>query len=211
LSETRYLGVTYQYLNSHSNPVDAQVSSVNAQTGVHTHTIVAFYTIYLNSTLSLSLSGGPQYYEAVQPSSPQIGSWAPSATASMGWQRSRTNFVANYSRTVTGGTGLLGAFSSNSANTSARWLITRTWTVGLEGGYSINKNILPLFASSSPGGHTVSGNALVQHSMGEHLEAAFGYARLHQSYSGIVLTSGTPDSNREYISVSYQFTRPLGR
>ncbi len=40
----------------------AQANPVNAQTEVQTHTLLAFYTIYLNPTLSLSLSGGPQYF-----------------------------------------------------------------------------------------------------------------------------------------------------
>ena len=61
------------------------------------------------------------------------------------------------------------------------------------------------------GGHTVSGTVSVQHPMSEHFKAELGYARLHQSYSGIAVISTAPDSNREFISISYQFTRPLGR
>jgi len=211
LSSTQYIGVTYQYLNSQGSPVNAQADPVNAQTGVQTHTLLPFYTIYLNPTLSLSLSCGPQYFYAVQSALPAFRSWSPSSTASIGWQKSHTNFVASYSRTITGGVGLPGAFDASSANTSARWQIARTWIVGFGASYSINKNVTPLFALSSPGGHTVAGIASVQHSIGERLKAELGYTRLHQSYSGITIISDIPDSNREYISVSYQLTRPLGR
>jgi hypothetical protein len=211
LSSTQYIGVTYQYLRSQGNPVNAQANPVNAQTEVQTHTLSPFYTIYFNPTLSLSLSGGPQYFDAAQSLSSPFRSWRPSAMASIGWQRSHTNFVASYSRTVTGGVGLPGAFDSSSTNASVRWQVTRTWTVGSAAGYSINKNVTPLFSSSSPGGHTVSGSVSVQHSMSDHLKAELGYARLHQSYDGIAVISDAPDSNREFISVSYQFTRPLGR
>jgi hypothetical protein len=38
-----------------------------------------------------------------------------------------------------------------------------------------------------------------------------GYTRLHQDYSGIAVLAATPNTNREYISISYQFFRPLGR
>jgi hypothetical protein len=47
--------------------------------------------------------------------------------------------------------------------------------------------------------------------MGEHFNAEIGYARLHQSYSGVAVISSNPDSDREYVSITYQFTRPLGR
>jgi hypothetical protein len=211
LSNTQYIGVTYQYLRSQGNPVNAQTNPVNASTEVQTHTLLPFYTIYLNPTLSLSLSSGPQYFDASQSPSPSVRSWTPSAMASIGWQRSHTNLVASYSRTVTGSVGLPGAFDSNSANASARWQIARTWNVGLAANYSINKNVTPLFSSSNPGGHTVSGTTSVQHSMSEHLKVELGYARLHQSYNDIAVISNAPDSDREFISVSYQFTRPLGR
>ena len=62
-----------------------------------------------------------------------------------------------------------------------------------------------------PGGNTASGTAVLQHRIGEHFNAELGYARLHQNYNGIALVSTAPDSDRVYISVSYQLTRPLGR
>ena len=61
------------------------------------------------------------------------------------------------------------------------------------------------------GGHSISGTAQLEHPLGEHLKASLGYQRLHQSYSGIAAIIGDPDSDRVSISISYQFTRPLGR
>ncbi len=211
LSSTQYVGVTYQYLRSQGNPLNAQANPVSAQNEVQTHTVLPFYTIYLNPALSLSLSGGPQYFDAAQSASQSVRAWTPSAMASVGWQGSHTNFVASYSRTVTGGLGLPGAFDSNNTNASARLQMARTWTVELTASYSINNNVTPLFSPSSPGGHTISGTVSVQHSMSEHLKAELGYTRLHQSYSGITVISNAPDSNHGFISISYQFTRPLGR
>ncbi len=205
------MGVTYQYLRSQGNPVNAQANPGNTQTEVQTHTLMPFYTIYLNATFSLSLSGGPQYFDAAQSTSSAFRSWAPSAMASIGWQKSHTNLVASYSRTVTGGVGLPGAFNANSANASVGWQIARTWNVGSAASYSINKNVTPSLPSSNPGGHSISGTVSVQHSMSEHLNAELGYARLHQSYNDIALISSAPDSNREFVSISYQLTRPLGR
>jgi hypothetical protein len=211
LSRSQYIGVTYQYLKSQNNSVNVQAGPVNSQTEIQTHTLLPFYTIYLGSAFSLSLSGGPQHVELAQPPLPTTGSWTPSVMASIGWQRSHTNFVASYSRTVSAGMGLLGAFDSNSVNASARWQIARTWTLGSAVTYAINKNVSPLFSSSSPGGHTISGSLSVQHSVGEHFSADLGYQSLRQSYSGIAVISNAPDSNRVFISLSYQFIRPLGR
>jgi hypothetical protein len=211
LSNAQYMGVTYQYLRSQGNPVNAQAYPGNAQTEVQAHTLMPFYTIYLNATFSISLSGGPQYFYAFESTSPAFRSWAPSAIASIGWQRSRANFVASYSRTVTGGVGLPGAFNSNSANALVGWQMARTWIVGSAANYSINKNVTPSLPSSGLGGHSISGTVSVRHPIGEHFNTELGYARLHQSYNDIALISNAPDSNREFVSVSYQFTRPLGR
>jgi hypothetical protein len=131
--------------------------------------------------------------------------------ASIGWQRSTTNVVASYSRSVSGSMGLPGAFDSSSANASARWQITRTFIIGSQISYAIFKNITPLFSPYFPGGHTVSGTASLQHSISDRFKAELGYIRLHQSYSGIATISNAPDSNSEYISITYQFTRALGR
>ena len=204
LSSTQYLGVTYNYSSM-------SASMTGMQSGTQVHTLNAFYTVYLESTLSLSISGGPQYSVISQFPFPSSGSWAPAVTASMGWQRSHTNLAVSYSKTVSGGGGLLGAFDSTIANASASWRFGRTWTLGSGAGYTISKSVTPASFQSSPGGHSVSGTASVQHPIGEHFAMEFGYARLHQSYSGISVISENPDSDSVYVSFSYHFSRPIGR
>ena len=211
LSNSQYIGMTYQYLNSHSNPVDARTTPNGSQIDVQTYVLLPFYTMYLSPTVSLSLSIGPEHYEATQDFSPSVISWAPYVMASAGWQKQHTNFVASYLRSVAGGVGLPGAFSSNSASASFRWQITHTWTAGLTGSYATYNTLTPLFSSSTPNGHTQSEAASLQHLFGERLELDFEYTRLHQSYSGVQVISNAPESNRESISLSYQFSRPLGR
>ncbi len=200
LSKKHYLGASYRYSRILAGPSDIQ-----------THTVFVFYTIYLKPTLSLSVSGGPQHFDVAQSPFPPSGAWTPAATASMGWQRRRTNFAASYSRMVSGGGGLTGAFHSSNAIASARWQLARTWYVGSSANYAIYKNVTPFFFLASPGGHSISGTVSVQHTISGHLNAEVGYSRLHQSYDGIALISGAPDTNREFISISYQFARPLGR
>jgi hypothetical protein len=213
LSKDQYLGVTYQYsqflASSPSAPNDSSLNDAGSET--QTHAILMFFTIDLKPSLSLSLSGGPQYYKVSQSPFPALRSWAPAGAVSMGWQGSHTSLAASYLHVVTAGGGLIGAFDSNSANVSARWQLARTWTIGSTASYAITNNVSSSIAQSNPGGHMVSGTVTAQHSISEHLSLGFGYARLHQSYSEIAAVSNAPNTNREYISISYQFGRPLGR
>jgi hypothetical protein len=204
LSRRHYVGTLYQYSRILAYPV-------GATSATQTQTIFAFYTIYLKPNLSLSLSGGPQHYDTAQAPLPVSRSWTPAATASLGWQGRHTTFAASYLRIVSGGGGLIGAFHSNSANASARWQIARTWNVGSAANYAIYKALTPFFFLANSGGHAVSGTVSIQHQLNEHFNAELGYMRLHQSFDGISVISANPDTNREYISISYQFSRPLGR
>jgi hypothetical protein len=204
LSRKNYIGATYQYNRFVAYPLVGQ--SVT-----QTHGILLFYTVYVNPTLSLSVSGGPQYTDLSQSPLPSSTAWSPAGTASLGWQARHTSVSASYSRTVTGGGGLLGAYHSNNANGSVRQQLTPNWNAGLTGAYSIYKTIDPFSTLSGSGGHTVSGSASVQRKLGQHFNAEAGYTRLHQSFRNIAAVSTFPNVDREWISISYQFARPLGR
>jgi len=201
LSSTQYIGVNYQSSKMTS-------SSTSGDSVTQVNTISCFYTLYLEHSLSLSVSSGPQHFDVTEAPLPASASWTPAVTASMGWQRSRTNLAASYSRTVSGTGGLVGAFQSESANANASWQFARIWTAGSTASYTTQKNVIPVFSLSNQGGHTISGAVSVQHPISEHFSAGFGYALFHQRYGVAAVTS---DDQRAYISISYQFTRPLGR
>jgi hypothetical protein len=204
LSSAQYIGMTYQY----SYMLE---SLVNAPSETRTHTLNFFYTLFLKDALSLSVSGGPQHFNVVQSPLPASASWTPAVTASVGWQRSQTNLAASYSRTVSGAGGLVGAFHATSANANASWRLARAWTAGAAASYTTQRNVLPAFVAPGQGGRSIQGTVSVQHPMGEHFTAGFGYAHIHQNFGGVAVISDAPDSDREYISISYQFARPLGR
>ncbi len=205
LRERYYVGGTFQYQNIASY----QVTAPGTQT--QSETIFGFLTVYLKPTLSLSVSGGPQHYRATQSPLPAASSWTPMIIASLGWQGERTTLAASYARIVTGGGGLNGAFQSNSANVSAAWQATRNWKVGVSASYLLYKTLTPLFVLSNPGGHTISGGASAQRSLSEHWNVQFGYNWTHQMYPGIPAISTDPNMSRAFVSINYQFTRPLHR
>lgn len=205
-SREQYFGLKYQYGRGLS-------SSEAYQSDVQSQGVIPFYTIYLNRTFSISLSGGPQYI-IVSASTPRqrFESWEPAASASIGWQGMRTSLAGGYSRVVSNVGGLLGAFDSTTANASAHWQMSRTWSVGSNANYGMQKNTFLGVVTSAPGGgHSISGSITVDHSINEHFRMSFGYNRLHQSYGGIAAISNAPDVDRVLGSISYQFTRPLGR
>lgn len=204
ISKSQYSGVRYQYATT-------QATSKAGGSNTQTHTIHLFYTIYLADTLSLSLSLGPQHFDAKQPPFPRSGSWTPAVSGSVGWQRQHMNLAASYSRTVNAGGGLVGTYYSNSASANARWQLSRVWTADSEGNYENHKNVSPLDGRSSPGGLSVSGGATVQRAIGQRFTLRIGYQRLHERYNEVAAIKGSPDSNRESFTISYQLTRPLGR
>jgi hypothetical protein len=201
----QYFGAGYQYARSLSLPA-------HGQSETQTHAVLPFYTIYLTPTLSVSLSAGPQYVIASQSGTATTPhSWEPAAAAGIGWQGARSSLVAGYTRAVTEVNGLLGAFNTSNASVTVRTQLSRRWVVGCTAAYSIQKNAIPGLGTSIQGGHSVSGSASLQRTISERMKLEFSYNRLHQSYSGITAISSAPDSNREVVSLSYQFTRPLGR
>jgi hypothetical protein len=203
LAKRHYLGAAYQYQQILAYPT-------GGQTQIQTQTAFAFYTVYLKPTLSVSISGGPQHWDIVQPS-PAPHNWSPAATASVGWQARYTVLSGSYSRMVSGGGGLAGAYHTDLAAGSFRQLLTRNWNAGVTAGYSLYQGLDPLLSFFNIGGHTVTGSASVQRRIGEHFQAELGYTRLHQGYGDIAAVSAFPNVNREWVSISYQFARPLGR
>src|SRR5208282_1672636 len=139
-----YVGVSYQYMDILAYMAGGHSSTETrtpVRTQTQTQTVFLFCTINLKPTLSLSLSGGPQHYDATQSPLPPSRSWSPMMMASLGWQGSRTSLAASYNRTVTSGSGLNGSYHSNTANISGSWQLSRNWSVGLSASYSLYQTL----------------------------------------------------------------------
>ncbi|MFY9673479.1 MAG: hypothetical protein WAK13_03460 [Terriglobales bacterium] len=209
-SRLHYFGVTYQYQRIVSS------SPTEGDSETQTHAVLFYYTLYPTSHLSISVFGGPEYSNTVQPavlgaSLPAATAWNPSVGGSFSWQEQRTNVALSYSHAISGGGGLNGAVHLDSASLLLRRQLTRTLDVSVSGAYAQNNALgSPLFGGSNDG-HTISGTGSLSKQLGEHLSLQFGYTRLHQDYSGVAVLAATPNTNRESLAVSYTFSRPLGR
>jgi hypothetical protein len=208
LSGKHYVGATYEYQMLLAYPV-----GFRAQTT--TNGLMLFYSVYLKPTVSLSFFGGPQYSDTQESIAPTLRSWSPAAGASLAWQERQTNFALSYSRMIAPAGGLVGAVHQDAGKVSIRRQLTRTVSGGLEGEYANNHlldaGLLQVVGGFNDSGHSVSGTVSLDRKLGQHFSLDLAYSRLHQSYSGIGAVSNAPDTNRGWISVSYQFARPLGR
>jgi hypothetical protein len=210
LSKMHYVGATYQYQRLIATP-----STGLSET--QTHAVLAFYTLYANTRLSFSIFGGPQYSDTIQPPllpfqllATATNAWTPAAGGSLSWQGRLSTLAMSYSHIISGGGGLIGAVHMDSATVSLRQQLARTLTGSVSGSY-VQNDVIGGFLPDAYNGHTVSGTASVQRQFHQYVNLQLGYTRLHQDYSNIAVISAIPDTNREFISLSYQFSRPLGR
>jgi hypothetical protein len=203
LSKMHYIGATYQYQEFLAYPTIGQSET-------QAHSVFLFYTIYFKPTFSVSFFGGPQYSNTQQFGLPTSSSWSPGGGASLGWQGRLTSLALSCSRAINSSGGLAGAVEATSASASLRRQLTRNLSASMGASYADN-SILDALAMLNTSGHTISGNASVQRQFGQHLNLQAQYMRLHQSYGDVAVLSTVPDRNRESITISYQFARPLGR
>jgi hypothetical protein len=209
LSARQYLGGEVQHARI--------VSFLKAGTdnAVQRDNIFGFYTIYLRnsvrSSLSLSITGGPEHYNVSQAPEPVLERWVPSVTVAVGWQDHLSTLSTNYTHNVTAGGGLPGAYTADTVQAFFRRQLTPTWHLDFSGLYSRNNNLTPTYQYSEPGGHTYAASAVAEHALSRNLKFQFGYDWMDESYAGIGALARLPNSNREYGSISYQLTRPLGR
>jgi hypothetical protein len=200
------VGANYQFQVLDTS--QSGIQSIN-NTRTQTQTIFLFLSIFLNPTLSVSLSAGPQHITTSQGPFSAVASWSPLTMASISWQGSRTSLAVSYSRIVTAAGGLNGAYHSNNASASARWQMARTWSGGIGGSYALYQTVNPLIVLASSGGHTVTGTVSIDHVIGEHLRSTVGYSWVRQSYSQTMTESNFPNISRGFITISYTFSRPL--
>lgn len=211
VSRINYFGATYQYQRLLSYPAPGTNET-------QTHALLLFYTLNPTKRFSISVFGGPQYADVgpqfsdtvATPPTAAFRSWNPSAGGSLGWQGHLSSLAISYAHLISNGGGLIGAVKTDNVSASIRQQLRRTLSATAAGGYAEN-DILAAAPLTTGNGHTVSGTASLQQLFGQHLNVQLGYTRLHQNYSSVAVLATTPDTNREFVSISYQFSRPLGR
>jgi hypothetical protein len=208
LGAANYIGASYQYQRLLSYPTGGTAET-------QTQAALFFYTYSPSTRFSLSFYGGPQYADTVLPLSatgsaiPEQRTWQPAGGASLNWQGSVTAITVTYAHTVAGSSGLTGAVETDGGSAVIHQVVSKTLSAYLSGGY-IQNNLLS-DALLAQNGHSIFGTAALQQLLGQHISVQLGYTRLRQSYENLTLISSAPNTNREFVSIAYQFSRPLGR
>jgi hypothetical protein len=207
VSNVHYFGASYQYQRLVSYPTAGQDET-------QAHAVVLFYTVYPTPHVSISFFAGPQYAETVNAASPvqvaKIGSWSPAAGGSLAWGGRQNSLALSYSHVIADGGGLLSAVHMDSGAVSFGRQLRRNLSGSVTGMYT-NNTVIGTYLAQRPDGHSLYGTVSLQQRLGAHLTIQGGYTRLHQSYGSIPLISTNPDTNREFLMLSYQLSRPLGR
>lgn len=205
VAREQYLGITYSFQRLMSYPTIGNNETLM-------HAALLFYSFTPSSSkFSVSLFGGPQFSDTtLPPPLVPVKSWVGSGGMSLGWQARLTSFAISYAHVMSGGGGLGGTVQQDSGAISMRQQITRKLVGSIAASYAQN-NVIAGSQLGVPSGHSVSGSASIHRGIGEHFDVGLEYARIHQNYSNIPVISASPDTNQESISISYQFSRPLGR
>ena len=202
ISRMQYIGVSYQWTRT-----AAQTTA--QQTDIQINSLLPFYSFFFTKTASVSVSGGAQHLSVTSPNLPAATLWSPAADVSVGYQGKRGHLAASYSYTITSGQGLLGAYTTNSANADGGWNFSPTWVADLFVLHASTNSATPqVFNFAS--GTTISGQASISHSFRESLTATAGYQRIHENYD-IPIISAIPDSSRVYGMITYKFRKLLGK
>jgi hypothetical protein len=135
--------------------------------------------------------------------------WSLTAGGTFNWHGSRTSFMADGSRSVSDGGGLLGAVQLIGARAAVLRKLSQSWSSEFGLTYA---NSRPLDRSASPFSslRDVSGILSMTRTMNHGLLLTLGYARdLQHQYQGQGFAN--INHNRAWASVSYNFQRPIGR
>jgi hypothetical protein len=216
ISTRNWVGVRYGFQHLGFQPGGEQAN---------THSVMYFHTISLKPTMQLSFFAGPEYSEVnsqiVVPEVqlPQVllvsfpisqKTWSGAGGASYSWQGQHTSINAEFVRRVSDGGGVQGVVFLNSASGGVRRQITRSTALSFSGGYSTND---PLPGSTAGIGllKTATGSIGVSRRLGAHFGLDLNYTRAYQEPAAGASVALPAYQNRGAVTLSYDFSRPLGR
>jgi len=200
IARTHWIGVTYHFQQILTDVNEARNSS---------QAVLATYTMNVTPAMTLSVFAGPQYSNSSSQLAPASAKWLPAVGMNYNWETTRCAFMAGASHRISDGGGLQGAVQLTSFESSFRYEWARKWTLRVGGSYGRNE-LIETFGLPSQDVASLIGLVSVSHQIGEHLSIEAGYVRAHQQALGSSVVSSY-DRNRPQITITYSFSRPLGR
>jgi hypothetical protein len=216
LARSYWIGGAYEFQQLNFSPGVDQAT---------TSSFLLFNTIYLRPRMSISLFYGPEHWQYDSQVISQVVAvpvvlvvsspvserrWTYAAGASFNWQGEHTSVQMGASRRITDGGGILGPVELVSAQAALRQKLTRSLTLAF-GGIVGDNRLLANFNGVAGRLRSASGSAAIEQLLGQNFMVSLGYGRDYQRESG-----GTPpptdvNHNRGWVSLSYNFSKAIGR
>jgi hypothetical protein len=184
--------------------------SVLNEPDVETRAINLSYQRLLSRTLSVSVSGGPQWVSSSN--STLIPSNLNAAgSASLTYSRGLTNASVSYSRGVNGGSGVLPGALSDTVSASLGHSYGRNWVASLNAAYAHTAGLSQL-ATGIPGAptkavyDTVFGGVQVTRRISTHFSGYVSYEAQNQSYNFSVPAQNALNGTSQTFGIGITFS-----
>lgn len=181
--------------------------------------VQSFYAVNtLNLSQRFTLTGfiGPQYSEnqGLAPGGLPLtaNAWSVAGGVEGGWQNERTSFTTGYSRSVTDGGGILGAVRLGNVHAYFRRQISTGWGFVLNASYGTNQALTapPSSIDVTSAGFTVERNVARTLGLRMGYDHDFQQASSVPSAASSSLQTFNASRNRFFVTLSYQWSKPLG-
>jgi hypothetical protein len=185
------------------------------------HSFLAVDTLNFSKRVTLTGFIGPQYSEnqGVAPggSQPAPNAWSVAGGAEGGWQDQRTSASVGYSRSISDGGGVLGPVRLQNAYGNFRRALGPGWAVALTASHGTNQALTTVSASNGSSIDLTSAGVSLERNVGKSFGFRLGYSHDFQERLGVPSsTPGGPaqtldaNRNRFFVTLSYQWAKPLG-
>jgi hypothetical protein len=202
-------GASYRFDRITFNP--------NGETRVHS--FAAVNTLSFSKRFTLSGFIGPQYSEnqglvagTAQSQPTPSNAWSVGGGVEGGWQSEHTSLSAGYSRTISDGGGVLGSVRLQNVHAAFRRELIPGWVAALTASHGTNQSITVPFATSASSINVTSAGISLERNVGKSIGLRLGYTHDFQQQFGLPAPTPTQDAhrNRVFVTLSYQWAKPLG-
>jgi len=180
------------------------------------HSFYAVDTLSLSNHFTLSGFIGPQYSDnrGFVPGGSQItqsSEWSVAGGAEGGWQDARTSLIAGYSRGISDGGGILGSVRLQNVHATFRRELIPGWAAALTALHGTNQSIVAPSAGSASSVNLTSVGISLERNVGKSIGFRLGYSHDFQEQF-FPTPNPTQDAhrNRFFVTLSYQWAKPLG-
>jgi hypothetical protein len=180
------------------------------------HSFLAVDAAEFSKHFTVAFYVGPQYVQnqvlfAGNTELSRTSNWEVSGGIEGGWADQHTSLTAGFARSISDGGGLLGAVRLQDVHGSFRREFRPGWAASVSGSYGSNKALIPASLASATTSNLSSVGASLEHNLGRSLGFRVGYSHDFQEQL-FFAPNPTLDAHRNhfYVTLSYQWAKPLG-